>query len=206
MIMTLSVEERNAAESPETLRARGFTPAVFYGPKEKPTPIAIDARKLAAVWKEAGETTIIKLEGAGNSVDTLIKDVQTHPVTGGILHADFYVLEKGKKVEISVPLHFIGEAPAEKLGGIISKALHEIEIEVAPSELPHSLDVDLALLVNLGDHIAASQIKLPPSATLKIDAEEIIASVTEAETEPAQPAEESSEASDAAAQSTQAEA
>ncbi len=182
--MTLNVEQRDSKESAELIRKRGFAPAVFYGPKEEATPIVIDARKLASVWKAAGETTIIKLEGAGHNLDTLIKDIQIHPVTGEILHADFYALEKGKKVEIAVPLHFVGEAPAEKLGGVISKALHEVEIEVAPAELPHALDVDLSLLTEMGSHITAGQIKLPPSATLKIDADEIVASVTTLEVEP----------------------
>ena len=178
MIMTLNVEKRDSNESAASVRERGFAPAVFYGPKEEATAVVIDARKLASVWKEAGETTIIKLEGAGEGIDTLIKDVQIHPVTGQILHADFYALEKGKKVEIAVPLHFVGEAPAEKLGHVISKALHEIEIEVAPAELPHALDVDLSVLADIGAHITAGDIKLPPSATLKVPAEEIVASVT----------------------------
>ncbi len=179
MMMTLETQKRDAQQSVEDLRKRGFAPAVFYGPKQEATPIMVDARRLASLWKQAGETTIIKLEGAGDGVETLIKDVQIHPVTSMILHADFYALEKGKKIEIAVPLEFVGEAPAEKQGHIISKALHEIEIEVAPAELPHSLTVDLSILAHPGDHITASQITLPPSAVLKTGADEIVASVTE---------------------------
>ncbi len=179
MIMTLNVEKRDSKETTDELRARGFAPAVFYGPKQEATAIMINARKLASLWKAAGETTIIKLEGEGAGVDTLIKDIQIHPVTGEIMHADFYALEKGKKVEIAVPLEFTGEAPAVKLGHVISKSLHEVEIEVAPAELPHSLEVDLSSLINPGDHITAGQIKLPASAVLKIGADEIVASVTE---------------------------
>lgn len=179
MIVKLEVTPRDAKSSPEDIRAKGAVPAVFYGPKEGATPIAIDGRKLASVWKEAGETTIITLTGAGEDKDTLIKDVQTHPVTGAVLHADFYVLEKGKKIEIAIPLEFEGQAPAEKAGHVISKALHEIEIEVAPAELPQHLVVDISTLANVGDHITAAHVKLPPSATLITDPEEIVASVTE---------------------------
>lgn len=186
--MNLEVEKRDANESAEELRSRGYAPAVFYGPKEEATPIMVNARKLAALWKEAGETTVIKLGGEGGDIDTLIKDIQVHPVTGTILHADFYALEKGKKVEISVPLEFVGLPPAEKLGHVISKALHEVEIEVSPAELPHKLEVDISGLTNPGDHVTAGDIKLPPSATLKIDAEEIIASVTEHKEEAPEPA------------------
>lgn len=178
MITTLEVSPRDAKASTDTLRAKGSVPAVFYGPKENATPITIDGRKLAAIWKEAGETTIITLKGAGEDKETLIKDVQFDAVTGGLMHADFYVLEKGKKIEINIPLSFDGVSPAEKAGHVLVKALHEIEIEVAPAELPHSLSVDLSSLHNVGDHITAAQIVLPPSATLMTDADEIVASIT----------------------------
>lgn len=177
-MLELAVKERDGGESGESLRAKGVMPAVFYGPKEDATPIAIDQRQFERLFKEAGETTIIKLTGLGEEKDTLIHDVQLHPVTDVPLHADFYVLEKGKKVTLNIPLEFVGDAPAEKLGHILVKALHEIEIEVAPQHLPQHLEVDLSKLENVGEHILASDIKLPPTAELKIDPEEIVVSVT----------------------------
>jgi large subunit ribosomal protein L25 len=178
-MLALEVTARDEKESAQTLRTKGAVPAVFYGPKQESTAIAVDARKLEHVWKEAGETTIVTLKGMGEDKDTLIHDAQFHPVTGKLLHADFYVLEKGKKITISVPLEWEGHAPAEKAGHIIVKALHEIEIEVAPAELPHHLSVDLGKLEQVGDHITASQITLPGSASLITSGEEIVASVTE---------------------------
>jgi len=185
-MLALEVASRNAKESVETLRKRGAVPAVFYGPKEAATAISVDARKLEHLWKEAGETTIVTLTGVGDKKDTLIHDVQFHPVTGRLLHADFYVLEKGKKIRIKVPLVFEGQAPAEKSGHIIVKTLHEIEIEVAPAELPHSLPVNLAKLENVGDHIKAREIKFPASATLITGGDEIVVSVTEFKEEAAE--------------------
>lgn len=199
-MVTLAVTPRGDKTNDE-LRAQGTVPAVFYGPKEAPASVAINAQQLEKVWKEAGETTIVRIAGIGEEKDALFKDVQFHPVTGQILHADFYVLEKGKKVEISVPLHFDGVSPAEKAGHIVVKALHEIEIEVAPAELPHHLIVDISTLVNVGDHVLAKNIKLPASAELKIDADEIVASVTEVVEEkvetPAAPAAEAAPAPEA---------
>jgi large subunit ribosomal protein L25 len=176
-MLTLEVKERGK-EPAKILRNKGVVPAVFYGPKESTTAIAIDARRLEHVWKEAGETTIVTLQGIGEDKDTLIHDAQFHPVTGKLLHADFYVLERGKKLKIKVPIEFTGSAPAEKLGHIIVKALHEIEIEVEPRELPHHLTVELEALTDLGTHITAAQIQLPPSASLVTNPEEIVASTT----------------------------
>ena len=178
-MLALEVKHREASESVDILRSQGAVPAVFYGPKQTATPISVDARKLQHVWKEAGETTIVTLKGIGEDKDTLIHDTQFHPVNGQLLHADFYVLEKGKKIKIKVPLEFEGVAPAEKAGHIVVKALHEVEIEVLPAELPHHLSIDLTKLVNVGDHITAAQITLPSSATLITHGEEIVASITE---------------------------
>jgi large subunit ribosomal protein L25 len=178
-MLALEITARAKGKSAENLRKAGVVPGVFYGPKEGSVAISIEARKLERVWKEAGATTVITLKGIGEDKDTLIHDVQFHPVTGALLHADFYVLEKGKKITINIPLEFEGAAPAEKAGHIITKVMHEVEIEVAPQELPQHLNVDLSKLENVGDHVLVSDIKLPPSATLVTNADEIVASVTE---------------------------
>ncbi|MEK7509428.1 MAG: 50S ribosomal protein L25 [Patescibacteria group bacterium] len=177
-MLELEVRQRDSKESPESLREKGVMPAVMYGPKEAATPIAVSAQQFERLFKEAGETTIIKLKGVGDEKDTLIHDVQLHPVTDTPLHADFYVIEKGKKVTLNIPLEFVGVAPAEKAGHIVVKALHEVEIEVAPAELPQYLEVDISKLENVGDHILVSQIPLPQSAELKTNPEEIVVSVT----------------------------
>jgi len=177
-MLELEIKSRDSKESNEALRTSGRIPAVLYGPKEDSTPIAIDSKVFGKLFKEAGETTIIKLKGVGEDKDTLIHDVQLHPVTDIPLHADFYVIEKGKKIEINIPLEFVGVAPAEKAGHIIVKALHEVEIEVTPAELPQHLEVDISKLENVGDHITAKEIKLPPSAELKTGGDEIVVSIT----------------------------
>lgn len=178
-MLVLDVQARDMNETPDALRARGVVPAVSYGPKDEPTHFVVDTKKIQKLWKEAGETTMVTLKGVGNDKDTLIHDVQVHPLSGVVSHVDFYVLEKGKKVQVEVQLAFTGLAPAEKVGLIVTKALHEIEIEVDPRELPHHLPVDITGLVAVGDHITAGDVILPASATLITKADEIIASVIE---------------------------
>jgi hypothetical protein len=89
------------------------------------------------------------------------------------------VLEKGKKITIKIPLEWQGVAPAEKAGHIVVKTMHEVEIEVAPAELPRFLVVDLTKLVDIGSHITAADLVLPPSAVLVTKGDETVASVTE---------------------------
>lgn len=182
-MVALDVVLRDQKKSPEVLRASGVLPAVIYGSKEKSTPISVPMQAFERVWKEAGETTVIVLKGLDDEKQTLIHEVQFHPVTGRALHADFYAIEKGQKVEVAVPLEFTGVAPAEKAGHVVVKALHEIEIEVEPSELPHSLIVDISSLEKVGDHITVGDIKLPKSAILKDDPKEFVVTVAVAKEE-----------------------
>lgn len=202
-MLKLKVETRDLSVNPNDLRAEGVLPAVCYGPKEAPVAISLDMATFEKTWKEAGETTIVTLEGVGEAKEVLIHQVDTHPVKGTVQHVDFYAIERGKLLEVSVPVEFEGEAPAEKVGGVVVKVLHEIDIKVRPSELPQHFTVDLSKLENIGDQILVGDIKIPASAELQIDADEVVVSITEAKEDTAE-AEEAA-AADAASEAAAAE-
>ncbi len=185
--MELQVETRDIKKTPKSLRNKGILPAVVYGRSEKSTPISVDRKTFEKTFNKAGESTVITLVGLGEEKDALIHDVVFHAVSGEIMHADFYAIEKGQKVTVSVPIEFDGESPAVKeLGGILLKVMHELEIEVLPKELPHALHVDISKLVTLEDKITVKDIVLPPSAVITDDLEEVVAMITVAEEEPAE--------------------
>ncbi len=179
-MITLEVQKRDAKTSLSTLRSSGQMPAVFYGKKEKSTAIQLPYAIFEKTLKDAGESTILHLKGTGIDVDVLIHDVDLDPVTDKPRHADFYAIEKDKKLEIKVPLEFIGVSGAVKdLGAVLVKVMHEIEIEALPKDLPHKIDVDLSSLAAFDDVIKAQDLKLPAGVHLKVKPEEIIASVYE---------------------------
>ncbi len=174
--MKLTIEKR--AEDATTTRNKGKIPGVFYGPKATSTAIAVDATEFTKVWREAGESSVITLSGVDGDQDALIQDIQKDPVTELIKHVDFYVIEKGKKVQVAVPLEFVGVSFAVKsLGGSLIKVLHELEIEAMPKDLPHEVEVDISVLADFDAQIKASDIKLPSGVTLITEADEIVALV-----------------------------
>lgn len=179
-MLKLKVLKREATEKTDEVRASGLIPAVFYGPKEPAQSIKIVYNEFEKALKEAGESTVVVLELDGEEHETLIHDVSYHPVRGTINHIDFYVIEKGKKVQVPVPLEFIGVAPAEKsLGGTLVKVMYEIEIEAMPKDLPHEITVDISSLVDFESQIHASDIVLPAGVVLITEPEEVIALVQE---------------------------
>ena len=176
-MITLGAQKREQfGKKLHTSRQTGKLPVVVYGPKIESTSLFVDVGTFKKVLEEAGESTIISLKMPKGVHDVLIHDVSIHPVTGDFLHADFYALDVSKPIRVKVPLHFEGVSPAVKnLGGVLVKVLHEIEIEVLPKELPHNLIADISILEALDSRFSASEIKLPVSAKLITDADEIVA-------------------------------
>lgn len=163
-------------------------PAVVYGPKTDSISISVSRSDFKKVWKEAGESTVIGLEGEVDGVDVLIHDIQRDPVNDEIIHIDFYAVDKNKKISVDIPLEFIGNSPAVKeKGGVFMKILHELSIEALPKDLPHTIEVDISSLVNLEDHITAQDIVLPSGVTLNLNPEEVVALVTSAKEESEEP-------------------
>ena len=125
MTITINAEKREKIGKVESLREAGYLPAVFYGHKKEATPIQIKKSEFQKAWKNAGESTVVSLQTPDGDLEALIHDVDIHPLTGDPRHADFYIFEKGHKVEISITLEFIGISHAIKdLGGVIVKVLH----------------------------------------------------------------------------------
>jgi large subunit ribosomal protein L25 len=179
-MLTLNVEKRDMKQNREVLRQKGLIPAVFYGPKEETTPVTMSLSDFKKIWKKAGESSVIILKEGSNEHESLIHDIDVHPLSDEPRHADFYVIEKGKKVTVHVPLIYVGVSPAVKdKGGILVKVQREIEIEAAPRDLPHELTIDISKLVEFSDVIHAKDIVLPKGVDLKIGADEVVTSISE---------------------------
>jgi large subunit ribosomal protein L25 len=175
-MVKLSYETRDAKASLAQIRQAGKIPVVLYGRKHESELGQIDLKAFAKVYGEVGESQVISLEGPSGDHEALVHELQLDPVRDLPLHVDFLVIEKGRKVEVSVPLSFVGVAPAEKeLHGNIVKVMHELEIEAMPKDLPSHLDVDLSLLVNFESQIHAKDVVLPAGVSLKTDPEEVVA-------------------------------
>ena len=187
--MDLTVEKREIQTKPKSLREKGILPAVIYGRKEESTPIAIDAKQFEKVFKAAGESTVLTLKGLDQDKQALIQEVDFDAVSGEPLHADFYVIEKGQTVTVSVPFEFAGVSPAVKdKGGILVKVMHELEVECEPKDLPRAIRVDVSSLVELEDQIKIKDLGLSAALKLSIDTDEVVAMIDVAKEEPVEAA------------------
>ncbi len=188
MSLILNIEKRDLSKKfPEPNKVESLTEnikGVFYGPKEENTPITIPYADFKKTWREAGGSSLITLKGVGEDKEAVIQAIDFDPITDNPRHVDFYIIERGKKMEVVIPLEFVGESQAVKeLGAILMKTLYELKIEVLPKDLPKSIEVDISALVDFDSQILAKDLKLPESATIVGDEEEVIAIVTESKEE-----------------------
>ncbi len=185
MTVTLDVAKRTV--SAKAVRNGGNIPAVIYGPKQEPISITLSKTVFEKVLKEAGESTVINLVGLGAEIEVLIHDVAFSAEKGGVMHADFYALEKGKEITVDVQLEFIGEAPATKKGGSLTKVLYEVEVTCKPAVLPQHIDVDVSSLDDFEKRILVKDLILPAGVKVENDADEVVALVQEVEEEVEEP-------------------
>ena len=181
-MLTLKVEKRKDGGSAAALRRGGAVLGVVYGAHQEATPVSVSAIAFGKVLREAGEATIVSLSGLGGStptLPTLIHEVDLDPLTNLPRHVDFYAVTKGQKVEVAIPLVFVGVSPAVEAGANLVKVMHELEVEADPMNLPHNIEVNISILAALGDKIHASDLALPSGIKLVTPSEEVVALVQE---------------------------
>jgi large subunit ribosomal protein L25 len=160
------------------LRAKGVTPAVFYGPEFKESVAgSVDLREISRVANAPNwETNMIDLELPDGRVEmALLREVQRHALTQNILHVDFYQLVKGRKVKVAVPVRLINKetSPGVKMGGVLEQPLRDIEIMVLPREIPSEIVIDAAKM-QLGDEKFVREFQMPESAELVTPGDSVV--------------------------------
>jgi len=179
MAFELKAELRSVTgKKVKTLRRAGLTPAEVYGQGMENLSIQADSKTLRRVLSEAGNTNLIGIKlGRKKAVNTLARDIQYDPISQDILHVDFYAVNMAETVVVSVPIHVIGEAPAEAEGGVVVTGINELEIEALPGNLPETIEVDISKLENFGDAIHVEDLDLPDNITVLSSPDSLLVSV-----------------------------
>lgn len=185
------------------LRKTGLIPANIYGHHEEPQAIqinAVDFEALRRARKTAGILTL-RMGSNGATQTALIRYIKRDPVTGKIQHIDFLRMSMTERIEVKVPLHFVGEPRAVKNeGGLLLHLLDALEVECAAQDIVDSIDVDVSSLAAIDDSISAGEVQLPASYKLLTEPDELVAKVaaTRAEAAEAAAAEKAAAAAEAA--------
>lgn len=191
------------------MRQAGQTPAVLYGGDEEPVHLGLNTHDADYLFRSISvENTIVNLEveGEKGSVQTLVREIQTHPWKETLLHVDFLRIQKGVAVDVEIPLQLVGTPEGVRLeGGSVEQIIYEIPIRCIPSKIPEVIEVDVSGL-NVGDVIHVSDVEFDKDIEVTIAQERTICSVAAPKAEEEVVEEEAEEEEGAADASPDAEA
>jgi large subunit ribosomal protein L25 len=175
---TLSAEKRDQTGkgAARQLRIRGLVPAIYYGPGQPATGIAVSPKELvAALSTEFGRNALVTLKIPGGDQLAMVQDVQIHPVTRRPLHVDFYRVDAEHPIERNVPLLVEGKAKGVVAGGELVVIYRSVPLRAKPGTFPARVTVDVSAL-EIGDHVKVSELKLPAGVEAALPADRSVIS------------------------------
>jgi len=145
------------------LRRSGKIPGILYGPKTQSIALELNKKEFSSRVAGLEGSHLVRLKSDSASlVDkvALVKEMQFHPITGEVVHADLYEVDLTARIRVQVPLHFVGKAVGVVRGGILQPIVREIEVECLPLDIPGFFNVEVSGL-DIGDSAHIEDLTMP---------------------------------------------
>lgn len=129
------------AES-QRLRQEGLVPCVVYGGNEQVhfyAPVIL-FRELVYT----NEAHFVHLNIEGEESQAILQEIQFHPVSEIILHADFLKISEDRKIKMDIPVKLVGQAPGVAKGGALVRKKAALKVLGFPKDMPDHIDVDIS--------------------------------------------------------------
>lgn len=169
--LSATVRDRVGKGAARHVRREGKIPAVIYGDKKPPEPVAIDYQQFSIEYLKGNlASTVIEVDVSGDKKLVIPRDIQLDPVKDIPVHADLMRISSDGIVRVAVPVRITNEdkSPGMKRGGILNVVRHEVEVACPYDKIPSELVVDLEGR-QIGDSIHISALSLPADAKPVID-------------------------------------
>ncbi len=179
--ITLNVSQREPGTRRELRRMRrdGAIPGICYGGGSAEIAVAVDRREFLQRLGRLEGTHLIRFASGVTTLDgktVILKEVQVHPVTSEVLHADFYAIDLARPLRVHVPLHFEGKAAGVTAGGVLQPVHREVTVECLPDAIPEAIIVDVSAL-GIHDAIHVRDLTLPGNVQLIADSNYAVVTV-----------------------------
>jgi large subunit ribosomal protein L25 len=167
--LEIQVEPREVASKRQARRLRraGKIPGVLYGPKTAPVPLQLNKREFSSRVAGLEGSHLVRLMSGSPELSAkvaLVKEMQYHPITGEVIHTDLYEVDLAAKIQVRVPLHFVGKAAGVVRGGILQPIVREIEVECLPLDIPGYFNVEVSSL-DIGDAVHIEDLQMSEGVT-----------------------------------------
>jgi large subunit ribosomal protein L25 len=166
------------------LRIQGMVPAVIYNDKAESSPIQVNGHDFTMLLRGHSNTSLLMtmdLDGAEKKV--LVREVQRHPVSGNLVHVDFFEVSMTKKMRVDLPLVLMGEPQGVTIGGgVLQHLLRSVTVECLPGDLVEEITIDVSGM-QIGQSLSAGDIVMNPNVTLITAKDVAVATVSEQKVE-----------------------
>ncbi|MEK7298484.1 MAG: 50S ribosomal protein L25 [Candidatus Margulisiibacteriota bacterium] len=161
--LAVKKRQRLGKNKVKSLKSEGLVPCIVYGKGEEPIPVSVELRSIEKIFRSShGKNSLIELsiDDAGTqTVKTVIShEIDYDPIYDTVKHVDFMIIDENKKIKTTVKITFKGTAAGEKMGGVSSVNLHQLDIECKPSEIPDFIQIDISSL-NVGQNVKVRDLK-----------------------------------------------
>ena len=154
------------------LRRGGQIPAVLYGPQTESVLLTVNIKELEQIFKKGNIGSIILnlviQNGQKITKPAMIKEFQSHPVSGDFLHVDFYEIDMQRKINVMIPVVTKGICKGVELGGLLQIIRREIEVLCMPGDIPEAIEIDITDL-DMGDSLHVDEIPLGDNVEIATD-------------------------------------
>jgi len=154
------------------LRRTGQVPAVLYGPQTESVLLSVDIKEFEQILKKGNIGSLILnlviQNGEKITKPAMIKELQSHPVSGNFLHIDFYEIDMQRKINVMIPVVTKGVSKGVELGGLLQIIRREVEVLCMPGDIPESIEIDITDL-DVGDSVHVEEIPLGDNVEMPSD-------------------------------------
>lgn len=175
MKLVAELRTKTGTSASKQARAAGKLPAVVYGSEVESLPVLVDLKEFEDTVRQVGANGVFTLAVDGEDYKVFVKEYSYFALKPSLYHVDIQAFVAGEKVVMTIPVFVEGDEKVED--GIVSQAVSEIEIEVAPEKAPDNFMIDVSEL-EIGDSITVGDIVLPEDSVLMTDADETVVTVT----------------------------
>jgi len=159
------------------LRREGWVPGVMYGHKFSPIPMQFEGRSLRRLLSHVrgSQLVAITVKGQDQPEMVLVRDVQRDPISGALLHVDFYRVNMDESLTAEVPLTIVGESPVvESNEGILLQGIPSVEVRCLPGNLVDAIEVDISQLTAVDMGIYVRDLTVGEGIEILTDPDEMI--------------------------------
>ncbi len=180
-VLEANIREQKGRSAVRKVRRDGKIPGVVYGQDDEPFTVEVDAKEFERMLHHGlGEHGMLDLNvkrGQSKKKQTvLLRELQHHPVTGEILHVDFYHIDMDQNIVTSVPVVLVGHAEGVKKGGILEHVLRELELECVAKKMPETFELDVTNL-EMGHSYHVRDLQLDEEISIHTDPNRAVVTV-----------------------------